>query len=71
VRTNNVEAVTRYVRSKKDCNVYVGVFPPLTVAASEGLLEMVELLIAGFFHMLRLFATTALTLFAIPQEKQM
>ena len=47
VRTNNIDAVSRYVRSRKDCNIYVGVFPPLTVAASEGLLEMVELLITG------------------------
>lgn len=39
--------VRRYVQGGKDCNFYTGVFPPLTIAASEGLVEVVRLLIQG------------------------
>ena len=37
----------RYVRAKRDCNFYVGVFPPLSIAAAEGLEELTRLLIEG------------------------
>lgn len=47
IRTHNTEAVTRYVKGGKDCNFYTGVFPPLTIAASEGKLDLVQLLLAG------------------------
>ncbi|EKX32189.1 hypothetical protein GUITHDRAFT_148796 [Guillardia theta CCMP2712] len=47
IRTENVQLVSRYVKSGKDCNFYTGVFPPLTIAAGEGRGEMVKLLLQG------------------------
>lgn len=40
-------AIARYVERKNDCNLHIGVYPPLTVAASGGFAQICALLIQG------------------------
>jgi len=47
IRTNDIETVSRYVKANRDCNFYIGVFPPLSIAAADGLEELTKLLIEG------------------------
>jgi hypothetical protein len=36
-QANDVNSLIKYVQRKNDCNLHIGVFPPLTVAAVHAL----------------------------------
>lgn len=40
IQANDVNSLVKYVQRKNDCNLHIGVFPPLTVAAVRPLNSM-------------------------------
>jgi hypothetical protein len=46
-QANDVNSLIKYVQRKNDCNLHIGVFPPLIVAAGGGFSEVCRVLISG------------------------
>jgi hypothetical protein len=45
--SNNMETITKFVTRGGNCNLHIGIYPPLTVAAMEGSAEICKLLLSG------------------------
>jgi hypothetical protein len=42
-----VETVSKFVKRGGDCDLHIGLYPPLTLASMDGLHEMCKLLLSG------------------------
>ncbi len=42
-----VETVSKFVKRGGDCELHIGLYPPLTLASMDGLYEMCKLLLSG------------------------
>ena len=47
ISNNDVNSLAKFVQRKNDCNLHTGIFPPLSVAATQGFSEICRILIQG------------------------